>query len=195
MTSRSPRLSRLKRSQRGQAAPRALIGPQSVRDRASACEMLTSGAATAIETDSLSIVQTVETGQGAHGVMIDPTGRHAYVTNIYGNDLAVLDLGERRVVATLPIGTAPNGVSFTPQAPAPARAAESPVGLPSHTENDAHDEEKADGKDQGRRLPSCLRRVGYLAGTPRSRPRYNGLTCRTDVVKGVMRCTRSKCRI
>jgi DNA-binding beta-propeller fold protein YncE len=51
-----------------------------------------------VETDSLSVVKTVETGQGAHGVTIDPTGQHAYVTNIYGNDLAVLDLGERRAV-------------------------------------------------------------------------------------------------
>ena len=45
---------------------------------------------------------------------MDPTGRHAYVTNIYGNDVSVIDLQELKVVARIPVGEAPNGVSFSP---------------------------------------------------------------------------------
>jgi YVTN family beta-propeller protein len=99
-----------------------------------------------VETASLSVVETVETGQGAHGVSIDPTGRHAYVTNIYGDELAVLDLAERRVVATLPMGAAPNGVSFTLSAPASAPASEIVLALPGQTDADGHGE---DGHDEG----------------------------------------------
>jgi YVTN family beta-propeller protein len=88
-------------------------------------------------------------GQGAHGVSIDPTGRHAYVTNIYGDDLAVLDLLERRVVATLPMGAAPNGVSFTATAPRPAPAAEIVVALPDHSEGEAHPKDEAHGEGNG----------------------------------------------
>jgi YVTN family beta-propeller protein len=106
-----------------------------------------------VETVGMSVVKTVETGRGAHGVTIDPTGRHAYVTNIYGDDLAVLDLVERRVVATLPMGAAPNGVSFTPSAPGPASAAEIAIVLPGqtdaggHSEEDSHDEGGAHGEE------------------------------------------------
>lgn len=100
-----------------------------------------------VETASLTVVQTVETGQGAHGVSIDPTGRHAYVTNIYGDDLAVLDLNERRVVATLPMGAAPNGVSFAAQPPAPAAAAEIAIPLPDHGDVNAHGEEGAHSEE------------------------------------------------
>jgi YVTN family beta-propeller protein len=99
-----------------------------------------------VETAGLSVVKTVETGQGAHGVTIDPTGRHAYVTNIYGDDLAVLDLAERRVVTTLSMGAAPNGVSFTPGGPAPAASAEIEIALPGQTDTDAHGEDDAHDK-------------------------------------------------
>ena len=56
---------------------------------------------------------TVETGQGAHGVVVDPSGRQAYVTNLYDNDVAVLDLDELRVVGRIPVGDKPNGISFS----------------------------------------------------------------------------------
>lgn len=46
-------------------------------------------------------------------MVIDPTGRHAFITNLYGNDLAVLDLEELKVVARIPVGEKPNGVSFS----------------------------------------------------------------------------------
>ena len=46
--------------------------------------------------------------------MIDPSGQHAYITNIYGDDVAVLDLETLEVVATIPVGDKPNGISFSP---------------------------------------------------------------------------------
>ena len=72
----------------------------------------------------------METGAGAHGVVVDPSSRHAYVTNIYGNDVAVLDLREQRVVARIPVGAKPNGISFSPLAitSRPAATIELPLG-------------------------------------------------------------------
>jgi len=37
---------------------------------------------------------------------------------LYGDDVAVLDLAEREVVARIPVGRWPNGISYSPFAPA-----------------------------------------------------------------------------
>lgn len=66
-----------------------------------------------IGTDRFALVANVETGMGAHGVVVDPSSRYAYVTNIYGDDVAVLDLSGLRVVARVPVGDKPNGISFS----------------------------------------------------------------------------------
>jgi YVTN family beta-propeller protein len=65
---------------------------------------------------------TVETGQGAHGVVIEPSGRYAYVTNLYGDDMAVVDLEKRIMVTTVQTGDSPNGISFSPLKPAEGAA-------------------------------------------------------------------------
>jgi YVTN family beta-propeller protein len=67
-----------------------------------------------IDTSTLEEVAQVESGQGAHGVAIEPSGRYAYVTNLYEDSLAVVDIATREVVATVPTGAHPNGVSFLP---------------------------------------------------------------------------------
>lgn len=67
-----------------------------------------------IDLKSFKVAKTVETGPGAHGVVVDRDGRYAYVTNIYGNSVSVLDVKERKVVATVRVGKAPNGISVTP---------------------------------------------------------------------------------
>lgn len=67
-----------------------------------------------IDLETFKVVATVETGAGAHGVVVDREGRHAFITNTYANTVSVLDVGERKVVATVPVGGAPNGVSVTP---------------------------------------------------------------------------------
>ncbi|MCC6176214.1 MAG: YncE family protein, partial [Chloroflexi bacterium] len=85
-----------------------------------------------LDTESFAVINTVETGLGAHGVVIEPSSRHAYITNIYGNDVAVLDLPEARIVARIPTGAGPNGISFSPVAPAAAPAPEIKLTLPDH---------------------------------------------------------------
>lgn len=54
------------------------------------------------------------TGAGAHGVVVDREGRYAYVTNMYANSVSVLDVKDRKVVKTVPVGKTPNGISITP---------------------------------------------------------------------------------
>ncbi len=75
-----------------------------------------------IDTRTFTVTGTVETGRGAHGVVVDPSGRHAYVTNLYADDVAVVDLDELEVVARVPVGDTPNGISFS-STPVPAQAA------------------------------------------------------------------------
>jgi YVTN family beta-propeller protein len=67
-----------------------------------------------IDLESFKVAKTIETGPGAHGVVVDREGRYAYVTNIYANSVSVLELKDRKVVATVPVGKGPNGISVTP---------------------------------------------------------------------------------
>lgn len=67
-----------------------------------------------IQFDGFKVVNTVETGPGAHGLAIDAAGRYAYVTNIYADSVSVLDLEKQRVVANVRVGKGPNGISVTP---------------------------------------------------------------------------------
>ncbi|WP_282007019.1 beta-propeller fold lactonase family protein [Propioniciclava sinopodophylli] len=66
-----------------------------------------------IDTATFTVTRTVETGKGPHGVVVDPSSTHAYVTNLYGDDVAVVDLHGLRVVARIPVGDKPNGISFS----------------------------------------------------------------------------------
>ena len=77
----------------------------------------------------------VETGKGAHGVVIDPASRYAYISNIYGDDVAVLDIAARQVVDTVPSGDGPNGISFSPMSPAAASATEITIRMPAHEDD------------------------------------------------------------
>ncbi len=67
-----------------------------------------------IDLQTFMAVATIETGPGAHGVVIDNDGRRAFVTNTYANTVSVVDLAERKVIATVPVGRGPNGVSISP---------------------------------------------------------------------------------
>jgi len=67
-----------------------------------------------INLESLDVVKTIETGPGAHGVVVSADGRYAYVTNIYANSVSVLDVKDLKIVATVPVGKGPNGISLTP---------------------------------------------------------------------------------
>ncbi len=83
-----------------------------------------------IDTRTFSAVAAVETGKGAHGIVIDPSSRFAYITNIFGNNVAVLNLENLKVMTVLAVGMEPNGISFSPMAPSPAPAVSIALDLP-----------------------------------------------------------------
>lgn len=93
-----------------------------------------------IDTATLREVAQVETGEGAHGVAIEPSGHYAYVTNLYGDSLGVIDIADRQLVAVAPTGASPNGVSFLPGEVAPVPAASIDLVLPavSPAEHEEH---------------------------------------------------------
>ena len=67
-----------------------------------------------IDVASMKVAATIETGAGAHGVVIDREGHHAFITNTYANTVSVIDIGARKVIATVPVGKGPNGISMAP---------------------------------------------------------------------------------
>lgn len=67
-----------------------------------------------IDLQTFKVVATIEAGLGAHGIVIDPAGRNAFVTNTGANTVSVVDIAERKAVATVPVGKGPNGVSMAP---------------------------------------------------------------------------------
>ena len=64
-----------------------------------------------VDLNSFSVIKTIETGNKTHGVVIDNEGKYAYVTNSNDNTLSVIDILSQTVIATLPVGLEPNGVS------------------------------------------------------------------------------------
>jgi YVTN family beta-propeller protein len=93
-----------------------------------------------VEAEGMTQVASIETGAGAHGVAVEPSGRYAYVTNLYGNTLAVVDLVALETVARVPTGFAPNGVSFSALPPG-----EGPPEVPLPLEE--HDDSEAEGHE------------------------------------------------
>ncbi|MBC7956535.1 MAG: beta-propeller fold lactonase family protein [Cytophagales bacterium] len=67
-----------------------------------------------IDLAAMKVAATIKTGAGAHGVVIDRDGRHAFVTNTFANTVSVIDIAARRVVSTVPVGKGPNGISVSP---------------------------------------------------------------------------------
>ena len=67
-----------------------------------------------IDLESFKVTKTVETGFGAHGVVVDRDGRYAYITNTYADSVSVIDIQAQKVVATIPVGKGPNGISVRP---------------------------------------------------------------------------------
>ncbi|MCG3153394.1 MAG: hypothetical protein GEEBNDBF_02707 [bacterium] len=89
----------------------------------------------------LKLLATIPTGRGAHGVVIDPDSTRAYVTNVYDNTVSVIDLASRKAVATIPVGEAPNGISFADRAPAVPASPVISVSLtaPAEAKEHSHD--------------------------------------------------------
>lgn len=65
-----------------------------------------------IDTRRKSLIRTVTTGKGAHGVVASDDGRFVFVTNSVDNTVSAIDTGSQEVVATYPVGPNPNGISY-----------------------------------------------------------------------------------
>lgn len=70
--------------------------------------------ASVIDLAAGSVVATVETGRGAHGVVVCGNGTRAFVTNLYDDTLAEIDVATRTVKRRLRVGRTPNGVTWAP---------------------------------------------------------------------------------
>ena len=62
------------------------------------------------------VAATVAVGKTPHWVAASADSQTAYVTNEGSNDVSVVDLGRRTVVATIPVGNAPRKVAVQPGA-------------------------------------------------------------------------------
>jgi YVTN family beta-propeller protein len=91
---------------------------------------------------------TVTVGKAPHWVTPSSDGRFAYVANEASGDVSVVDLADRRVVATIPVGQAPRKIVIQPSA---AGAAVPPVPVV-----------QMDAEDYGFRPTSVAERAGTL---------------------------------
>lgn len=66
-----------------------------------------------IDLSSQKVVATVETGDGAHGVVISKDNKIIYVTNMFGNTVSVIDNDKNEVIGTIKVGNTPNGITIT----------------------------------------------------------------------------------
>jgi YVTN family beta-propeller protein len=65
-----------------------------------------------IDLTSKSIVATIETGKGAHGIVVSDDNQYVYVTNMYDNTVSVIDNSKNKVIAIIPVGKTPNGITY-----------------------------------------------------------------------------------
>ncbi len=75
-----------------------------------------------IDTTAMTTRGTVGTGAGPHGVVIDTAGTWAWVTNSYDDTVVAVDLTNLSALSPIKVGTQPNGISYSPNAPASAPA-------------------------------------------------------------------------
>lgn len=70
--------------------------------------------ASVIDLAAGSVIATVETGRGAHGVVVCGTGSRAFVTNLYDDTLTEIDVATQVVRRRFQVGRTPNGVTWAP---------------------------------------------------------------------------------
>jgi YVTN family beta-propeller protein len=70
------------------------------------------GAVAILNAKSGSKSAQITTAAGAHGIIFSTDGATAYVTNQFANSVSVIDVKKHEVVATVPVGTKPNGLVF-----------------------------------------------------------------------------------
>ena len=65
-----------------------------------------------IDLTTKKVVATIETGNGAHGVVVSPDNKYVYVTNMYDGTISVIDNATDKVIKTIQVDEEPNGISF-----------------------------------------------------------------------------------
>ncbi len=60
------------------------------------------------------VAATIETGDGAHGLLTSPDTKRLYVTNMFEDTLSIIDNETNQVISTINTGKTPNGVTMTP---------------------------------------------------------------------------------
>ncbi len=65
-----------------------------------------------IDTATDTVIATVVTGLGAHGVSVNAEGTQVFVTNVNDGTVSAIDTASLEVVATYKVGQGPNGISF-----------------------------------------------------------------------------------
>jgi YVTN family beta-propeller protein len=60
------------------------------------------------------VLGEIATAAGAHAMAFSDDGQTAYVTNQLAASVSVIDVASRSVVATIPVGSKPNGIVFRP---------------------------------------------------------------------------------
>ena len=68
----------------------------------------------AIDLQARKVATTLQTGAGAHGVVVDRDGRYAFISNLYANTVSVIDVKSLKVLKNVPVGRSPNGISVAP---------------------------------------------------------------------------------
>ncbi len=64
-----------------------------------------------IAIDALSVVEAVEAGLAPHGVVLNNSGDRAYVTNLKGNSVSVIDTKGGTEIVEVLVGREPNGIT------------------------------------------------------------------------------------
>lgn len=64
-----------------------------------------------IDVKTRAVVETIEAGKAPHGVALNSGGTRAYITNLKGDSISVIDTTAGREMREVRIGKAPNGVS------------------------------------------------------------------------------------
>ena len=70
--------------------------------------------ASVIDLAAGAVIATIETGRGAHGVVVCEFGSRAFVTNLYDDTLTEIDVATQTARRRLRVGRTPNGVTWAP---------------------------------------------------------------------------------
>src|SRR4051812_14693526 len=67
-----------------------------------------------VDTTTGKLVGAVTGLKGTHGVALDPDGKTGYISDGGANAVVIFDRGSLSVLATIPVGTNPDGIAYEP---------------------------------------------------------------------------------